>query len=198
MNKNILKIAGILVAVSFNANAADSYYLKAGLMGTKLEDSEVESELLGKLGDVGYDTGFGANAALGMRLNSNVALEAEFLHQESDVNNVNGTPISGSFEANAVMANAVIDFLPGESISPYVGGGVGMANLTDGDYDDDVFAYQAFAGLNFKVGEKAAIYTGYRYFATEDLEVDYNDGVFEKTTFPYASHNVEAGFKLNF
>lgn len=88
----------------------------------------------------------------------------------------------GSIESLFVMANAYYDFSLGDmGVKPYVGGGLGYAQV-DVDYspsgvgivDDDsgVLAYQAMAGATLPLSERIELFGGYRYRATEDVEVD--------------------------
>ena len=199
MLSKVVKIFSLLTLVSVvNANAAAEPYLRGGLMGTKLEDSSVDSQTAGNLGNINYKTGVGATAAIGLPINTNIAFEAEYVHQQTDANNFSGTKISGTFKNNAAMGNLMVDFAPRSSISPYVGAGAGYANIGDGSYNQNVFAYQAMAGINVHASQNVTVYTGYRYFATNPLSVNYQDGVYDKTKFTYASHNVEAGLKLGF
>ena len=102
------------------------------------------------------DTGYVLGAALGYDYTTNFALELEYAYRNA------GT--SGDSEAdassNALMLNVLYKFNPmgaNGQIQPYIGGGLGVANLdvhedevgsfkTDGD-----FAYQAIAGVAYHV-----------------------------------------------
>jgi len=81
-----------------------------------------------------------------------------------------------SFQTFTVLGNVWfdLDFLGGDRIKPYVGGGVGLgvidANLFDTissvqdiDVDGAVFAYQVGAGVNFGVTSRLDVGVGYRF-----------------------------------
>lgn len=101
---------------------------------------------------------------------------------------------NGDLTALALMANAYVDLDLTEKTSFYVGGGVGGARVS-ADYhfdvtvvglpageidfvddEDQVLAYQAKFGLQFKLRDQSELYLGYRYFATEDLSFQTTDG----------------------
>ncbi len=58
--------------------------------------------------------------------------------------------VRGRIEQISVMANALYDFFPGAMITPYVGGGVGVAfvdaNIQGCNLCLTMFAYQAHSG----------------------------------------------------
>jgi len=81
-----------------------------------------------------------------------------------------------SFQTATVFGNVWfdLDFLGGDRIKPYIGGGVGLgvidANLFDNlgaiqdiDVDGAVFAYQLGFGLNFGITQRLDLGAGYRF-----------------------------------
>lgn len=116
----------------------------------------------------------------------------------------------------ALMANAWYDFhdFEFEGITPYVGGGIGFANvqlsgkmaLTEGaDYtklyrrDQVVFAWQLGAGLSMPITDTVKATLDYRYFAANSvdirLEPGYNGG---EVGFDYSDHSVLVGIRYTF
>ena len=95
--------------------------------------------------------------------------------------------VDGSVGAFAVMCNAFLDLRNASRVTPYIGGGVGFANLylsdTFGidtntgyrtrlyrsDYDS-VFAYQAGAGLEIALTKRISLDISYRYFDSAKAE----------------------------
>ncbi len=76
------------------------------------------------------------------------------------------------------MVNALHDFETGGPITPYIGGGLGIAWVDLDDYgiaavpnvlddDDSAFAWQVIAGVGYEVTPRATISLDYRYFSTE-------------------------------
>jgi opacity protein-like surface antigen len=82
-------------------------------------------------------------------------------------------------------------------VKPYVGAGLGAANI-DVDVDDDtVFAWQLMAGLGYV--PQSIPFTewtlGYRFFNTNDAKITVGA---TNADMEYMSHNVEAGVKFLF
>ena len=74
--------------------------------------------------------------------------------------------------------------------------GICIAGFTSTyDESDTVFAYQAGVGLGYKIAEKTLLNLSYRYFATNDPELD--DGV-DRVTAEFLSHNVFVGIVQEF
>jgi opacity protein-like surface antigen len=88
------------------------------------------------------------------------------------VGTVIAAPGKGRVNNLAVLANAYYDFNREGKLQPYIGGGVGIERV-DVDYvpsgiqvakgKKTVFAYQAIAGLTFKVSPGVELFTQYAY-----------------------------------
>jgi opacity protein-like surface antigen len=94
------------------------------------------------------------------------------------------------------MGNAYYDFSTEGSFSPFIGAGLGFANieadLDDFDSEDDtVFAYQFILGGSLTASEQLSVDLQYRYFATDDPEFDDLDA-------EYSTHNVMIGLRHSF
>ena len=90
--------------------------------------------------------------------------------------------VDGNFSMLAFMVNVDYDFDTGSRWVPYVGGGLGVANISLdtetaqgrslADDSDTVFAYQVGAGLGYEFpleeGRSVTVSLDYRYFATQD------------------------------
>lgn len=154
----------------------------------------------------GYDFGF-------------VRLEGELSYKYGDIASVYDTAndirygdMHGYLGVFAAMANCFIDLHNGSPVTPYIGGGIGVATLylddTSGvprgggsrtwlyDSDDDtVFAYQAGAGLEISLNRHISLDLGYRYFATSRARFE---GGGQETRMRFESHNGTLGFRYNF
>ena len=134
-----------------------------------------------------YDTGWTIGAAVGYSLN-NIRVEGEISYQKSDFDETTGLGLSldstGDVTGTAFMVNGYYDFVNSSKFIPYIGAGLGYANVEINDYnipgsgvpdyndDDSVFAYQFGAGIGYAINEKIMIDLKYRYFSTADPEFD--------------------------
>jgi opacity protein-like surface antigen len=86
------------------------------------------------------------------------------------------TPATGKIKVWDLMANLYLDFQIGHHVHPYLGAGVGGANLDasiNGDSGhDNVFAYQGIAGIGVDLGSEVILGVQYRYFATLNPQIE--------------------------
>ena len=121
--------------------------------------------------------------------------------------------VDGRVGVYSMMFNAFLDLRNPSVVTPYIGGGVGVAALHLGDtygtntttgarlrlYESDndaVFAYQAGAGLEIALTPRFSLDIGYRYFGTAKAKFDRS--AFSTTEFKYESHNASVGFRVKF
>lgn len=112
----------------------------------------------------------------------------------------------GDVQGTYFMVNGYYDLATDSSITPYIGAGIGMANVDVtfnpsgvGIISDDAtaFAYQLMVGLTWRATDVADIYAGYKYRATADIETSVS-------LFPAnldienRSNNIEVGFRYRF
>jgi len=146
------------------------------------------------------DTGWIVGGAVGMSLNQfmqGLRVEAEVAYRQQDVGGpwaattttgVGGTTITGALDYEqsslSVMANVWYDF-DVAGVSPYIGGGIGWAETElDGtfiditntavlplSFDDNGFAWQLGAGVNFDIAPNMKLGVGYRYFEGPEVDV---------------------------
>ncbi len=115
----------------------------------------------------------------------------------------NSTPIEGEYSSLGLMVNGWYDLHTGSRWTPFIGGGIGAARIKskvkghftllngdsyrlDGTDTDWQLAYQAGAGLGYKLNESTTLQAQYRYFTTEDAGIE--DGV----------HNMTVGLRYRF
>lgn len=158
---------------------------------------------LGASGDLTWpdhaDTGGGGNIDLGYRFGAGTMgdfrLEAEAGYHEAP-----GDSGYGDTRYFTYMGNAYYDFnmnlMSGGTmaITPYIGGGIGDAQVNYGDssfsqtfhHHNNTFAYQGMAGLNITDASMPNTnwYIGYRYTGTDDNNLD--------------ASNLEVGLRYNF
>jgi opacity protein-like surface antigen len=195
--------------VSFNMGAVwvnDSEYSDSG---TYYDGFSYMDE-----GEFTFDTGFGVTAAFGNAFDHGLRVEVEFGYRINDIDEAEGTysefnpygnkvyekdyfgSLSGEVMTSSLMLNIFYEFLPRSLVSPFVGAGIGIANVIgDIDYYDDendtVFAYQLAAGVAFALNQNLKLDLQYRFFATEDPD-------FRGLETEYLTHNLMAGLRFTF
>ena len=210
-----LLLAGPVAAESW---FKDSYYVGVGVKGglALLDDASNDGEAI--TFDSEYDAGLGVSGTFGYSFTRSLRAEAEVAGRVNDADSfdferdqLTAASFSGETEAEgdvqsiAFMLNGYYDLDTGSRWMPYVGVGVGAAYVeaelaTGGqgivDDDDVVFAYQAMIGVAYQTTAFSAIGLGYRYFATDDPDLEAPNG----TTFSseYSSHNIELELRLKF
>ncbi len=179
-----------------------------------LEDAELEGQAPFN-NDLDFDEGFSVGGEIGYSLskhdlgvdllrNMRIGLEVSYASNDNDTLSGSGA-FTDETSALAGMFNLYYDQDTGTPWKPYIGAGVGVANIdfegqTLGgqrvDDDDTVFAYQARAGIGYELSSTAVVSLGYRFFDTLDPEFDAQNG----TSFDseYRSHTVEVGLRYKF
>lgn len=200
-------MAGVILVVACGAQAQGEtpkpWYIALGAGGAWYEDVK-----FGGLGTASMDTGFTVNGAFGRYIDDIrvFRLEAEVLYDRADVDNVSGTPASGTLSNAGLMFNAIYDIRTNTSWVPYFGGGIGysrvdMDSLSVGGVtvvndSDDVFSWQIKAGVAYEFNPSWAVNLGYRYYATDNLVFAGPGG--PVTSEGTTTHSAELGVRFNF
>lgn len=173
--------------------------------------------------DIGTDVGFIIGGAVGTHLTEDLRVELEVAYSENDVDKITYTDffgdttvydaVSGKFGILTFMANLWYDVPLSEELTPYIGGGAGVA-IVDADvgYDDFAdfdpifdnsevaFAFQVGAGLRWHVWENVALDVGYRLRGIDgpnfDSEVTQIPGTSSYDADWMWSHNVIGGISF--
>ncbi|MDD2581752.1 MAG: outer membrane beta-barrel protein [Desulfuromonadaceae bacterium] len=157
-------------------------------------------------GTGGFDFGF-------VRLEGEMSYKHGEMTTITDLSGVRYRNIDGNLGVLAMMGNMFFDLRNPSPITPYVGGGIGLAvmHLSDTfgtstfdntrpllyrEDDDAVFAYQVGAGLEIALNRALSLDLGYRYFATSKARFDSNNDI--ATDLKFKSHNAAIGFRVKF
>lgn len=209
-----LLAACALPALPAEASGIGPYMtMQAG--GTWVEDADVEYDGVSPADltlEAEFDAGYRLAAALGYDYGL-LRLEGEFAYRENDVDSFSGrflgTPFAfaadGDVSATSFMFNGFWDLETGSPMTPYLGAGIGLANVSYDDVvddvgapfiddDDTVLAFQFAAGLAFEVTPVLTLDLGYRYFATDDPELE--DAFGDSLETEYKSHNASVGLRF--
>ncbi len=147
-------------------------------------------------GTVDYDKGYGFSFLLGYALGNGLRLESEAGYMNNGFQGINvetsgalqlepgENELEGDLSALTLMMNAYYDIDFGGNLVPYIGGGLGAADLSNEmksggttvgsllvDDSDYVFIYQVGAGLGYKLnrfsnGPDVTVSLDYRYLAS--------------------------------
>jgi opacity protein-like surface antigen len=197
-------VLGVIFAPAAHAGWYITFF--AGL--NDVDDTTIATDL-GTL-DTSYDSGVAWSIAGGYEF-ERFRVEGEILSEREndvDVHRLDGVELQrsvGTLENEVGIANILYDFRREARVSPYIGAGVGVAEVTLSDYGFDglpevfaeatVLAYQAILGLGIELGPSWALQFDARYYATEDAELDFQDAT---TKVSYSAINVTAGFRYSF
>jgi opacity protein-like surface antigen len=141
-----------------------------------------------------FDTGYVLGIAGGVDLTPNLAVELEYAYRNADVSLTGlGVDVDGRSESNAWMVNALYKMSPlgpTGQWQPYVGGGLGAADLNvedldlpGGDFDSDYnLAYQLIGGVAYNLNPNLSLTGEVRFFGINDQDIE-NDDLTFKTTY---------------
>lgn len=209
MRKIGVGMALLLVLVLSSAPAlAKGPYFGGQAGGVFLSDSDV-SDPAGEFATAEFDTGLGLALVGGYSFDM-FRLEGELFYKINDFDTLSdagfGIPVEGDVSALGLMVNAFYDFKTGTPFTPYIGAGIGMAQVSINDLsilgvtvlddDDGVLAYQLIAGVGYAVSNAVTLDLQYKYLATTDPEFTDVEGATIETE--YSSHNIMVGLRYNF
>jgi opacity protein-like surface antigen len=218
--RNGIFVLCVVLAASSAAHAQTqdkNLYIEGRGGGTLVPD--LEGSQLGVNFETELDIGWGVEGALGYNFpDNNFRAEAAFGYRQAAIDDLTfsggsvsslGGKLDGDISAFTGMLNGYYDVDLGGRVTPYIGAGIGFANvtfdldvsvpalvLTVVDDSDFVFAYQALAGIAWHFAKNTALTIGYSYLGTIDPEFEDVSG----TSFDleYHSHNFMAGIRIGF
>lgn len=209
-------------AQATGSNSGD--YFPTWYLGVRGNVNAMQGDDLGTypLPKTSWNPGFGGGVSVGMKMPraliqplSGLSFEGEISHYMQQIDNDRTTivfPLMASsdgerdYDVTSYMVNAYYHFPTSTIFTPYIGGGIGTADielasaneapLSGGE--DTVAAWQGMIGLTFEEDPRALTEwnVGYRYFTTDDAEFD--DGYGGTTVLETEIHSIEAGVKFRF
>jgi outer membrane protein OmpA-like peptidoglycan-associated protein len=156
--------------------------------------------------------GWAGLLSLGYRWPNGLRGEFEGGYRRNNVDSINDCGACGSDGYTRVWSglfNLLYDFNVGWPVHPYLGAGVGAANVRAGgvgpvpntsfDDSDWAFAYQGIAGMSYQVSKPIELFAEYRYFGTAGLNLR-SDGAAGtvKNDDQYRAHTIMAGLRWYF
>ena len=200
MNTSIHNVlfSGLLLIVSGSVSADEPYkwYTAFGGGATFLNDNDTTQAGITITSE--FDTGGALFGSVG-RAFGDFRAEGELFSSYNEVTAMTGNGITidteGDFATVALMLNGYYDIPTDSKWRPYLGGGIGFANVSYNDVtlrgalvindDDTVFAYQAKAGIAYSFSPHWEGMLGYRYFGTDDADF------VDSTGFPFTADGVQ-------
>lgn len=202
----------VLLPITSAAQTAGDLYFGVRGGAVILNDAEL-SDTTGTLQALGAElemkTGFGVAGAIGYDWRSppnyatdfRAEFEVSYRYNDADSVTVPGfgtISLDGGYLSTwAGMGNIYFDIHTPSSVYPYIGAGVGLANVSDGDVDDTAFAYQGMVGLAYRIRSGTKLNLEYRYMAVPDVELPIT-GTAVSLSADYQSHNVFVGIAIDF
>jgi opacity protein-like surface antigen len=195
-----VSLVALLASASANAQMENPLYMSISGDLTWINDTSVKS---GAGGSVNYDMGGGGMVAIGLdNLNryspfSGLRGEIEAGYHSADVEDVNG-----SLRIGTLMANVYYDMRNYSQFTPYVGLGLGDAEIYlsrsagfgNSDNKDNEFAYQAMVGISYipKAMPMTDWSVGYHYLGI--YKPEFGDLELESLN----THSLELGMRYHF
>ncbi len=200
MKKLILAVAVTGMTLGAVNAFAVTPYVSIGGGAAWLDDADVtDTGLLNPT--ISFENGWAVRGAVGAALNKSVRVEVEGFYTTSDVDSASLTDYTlteigfTSLSAMGMLCNGYYDINFGSPFIPYIGGGLGFANVEVESRartsDETVFAYSFTAGASYVINNTIALDLGYRYLGTEDIDFDH-------LSVSYANHQVLLGARFSF
>ncbi len=189
--KSTLAMAALLTGVSgvtTAANATEGWYgrIDAGYTVDGELDGEIDDDVAEFSVDLEED--WMGSVGLGYAFMNGFRAEGEISYRDNEWGPYIDTgaiddELNGDVTSWAAMLNLYYDFNRGGRFEPYVGVGVGAAQVevgvegtgvpwfTPADSEDTVVAYQGLAGVAIGLSERLDLDIGYRYFHAPNLDI---------------------------
>ncbi|MCI0401017.1 MAG: outer membrane beta-barrel protein [Gammaproteobacteria bacterium] len=197
--------AGVLLFLTQGVGAEHKLWY-AAVGGGVAFANDVDVPSLPTTATMDLDTGFLVTGAVG-RAFGNFRAEGEVFYIQNDISSLSAPGVfvapSGDVSNLAFMVNGYIDVNTNSKWLPFIGGGIGGANVSINDSaavqalqplgvddSDTVFAYQFKAGVAYQFTETVVGTVGYRFFGTADVDI------FGTTNVQI--NNLEAGLRFRF
>lgn len=159
-------------------------------------------------GEVDLDNDYQLSIAVGKHFTDYLRGEIELGYSRSDLDiltadGLGSYEVTGDIKTVTGLVNGYVDFMPGETVNPFVTAGVGVARhtgeitsiagigLDSVDASDTVFAYQVGVGTTVNLEKNTNMQIGYRYQGTSDADFDGMDT-------KYGAHVIRAGLRFDF
>jgi outer membrane protein OmpA-like peptidoglycan-associated protein len=194
MSKNALLAAAALIALPAVANAQSSWFTPTApaYPGFYIGAEGAANWLLNNNSYV-MDTGWAVGGKVGYDF-VGPRFEVEGMYHSNTGTAVVAFPtgyanVRGRLEQISVMANALYDFFPGATVTPYIGAGAGVAfvdaNIQGCNTCLTMFAYQGILGIGFNATPALRIGLEGRYYGTTNPGAYINNNIMALLSVAY-------------
>ena len=169
-------VGAVMLACTASAAQAQNWYVGGygGMNFTHDGDANGNENVV-------YDLGLGFGGIIGYVMGSGLRVEGEIAYRWNDIDTIDGAPSGSEISSWAFMGNVLYDINTQSSLTPHIGGGLGIARATVEtgglEFSDTVFAAQLIAGADYNVAPDLALTVDYRLFFTEDLGLGAGGGL---------------------
>lgn len=153
-----------------------------------------DADVAGNPGLFTMDFGYGFGVFAGGYVGQTMRIEGEIGHRANDMESFNGGLIGGEVTSQALMGNVYFDIPVQSMLTPYVGAGLGIADVEMTGFKtgkDTVLAAQVMVGGAISTSPNVALTFEYRLFGTDEPRI----GDFE---FEYLHSGLLAGVRATF
>ena len=156
--------------VYIGAEGGLNWLLNTTVTGQQINNAGTQFQI-----GVAPQTGWAAGGKIGYDfVGPRVELEAVYRQNQTNLsaNNLNTSNlgvVGNQIGQLGILANVLYDFMPGATITPYVGAGAGIG-FVDGNssLSSTVFAYQGIVGLGWNVDQNFRVSLDGRYYGTSN------------------------------
>ena len=207
-----------LVCGSLACAQDTGFYGKADMGGGVTMDTDLKSFFgpVSSGSEVKFDPGLRFGLAAGYQFTDWFALEAEIGGMYTEIDEItDATYLDAWFSSVPFLVNARFQYRNASPLTPYIGAGIGgAASIIDMEYvelngvgtsgtsSDAVFAWQAFAGLQYNLNEQMSLSLEYHFVWTDapSWETDYYHGTHgDSLSFgEIESHSLSLAFRCRF
>jgi OOP family OmpA-OmpF porin len=152
-----------------------------------------------------FNSGPAVVGALGYGFGNGFRVEGEINYRNNDIDKASTGAASGKFSSWGFLANGLYDIMLGWPVTPFVGGGIGVADVSwrasvpgsalSVGQAEPRFAYQAIGGLSYAITDQLKADASYRYFATTDPVENISAG---KVSTQYRNHTILLALRWEF
>jgi opacity protein-like surface antigen len=196
-------LCAVIPLVAVEPASAEGNYIGGGFGIAAYPDADLTVPGVGTA-ELSSDSGFMVGLALGTKIGS-FRLEGEVAYRTNDADRLSGpggsASVTGDVTTTSLLANGYFDIGSSGPITPFIGAGLGFANVAVdssglADDSDTVFAYQFIAGVGFSVNPRLTLDLSYKYLGTSTPSFTSVDGY--EFDLDYSSHAVQIGMRYAF